>query len=121
MGVTVDEERARELLRAQREELTGLLAASATEQRGDRQAEDERGVDIDDPAQPLTEEGVDDAVATSLRERLAAVDRAEARLAAGTFGRSVLSGVPIPDERLEAQPTAELTVEEQTAQDRANS
>jgi DnaK suppressor protein len=48
-----------------------------------------------------------------LREQLDAVERAEKRLADGTYGRSVRSGDPIPDERLEAQPTAELTVEEQ--------
>jgi len=33
-------------------------------------------------------------------------------LADGTFGRSVRSGAPIPDDRLEADPAAELTVEE---------
>jgi DnaK suppressor protein len=44
--------------------------------------------------------------------RLAAIDRAEARLQAGTYGRSVRSNVPIPDERLEADPAAELTTEE---------
>ena len=36
------------------------------------------------------------------------------RLADGTYGRSVRSGDPIPDERLEADPAAELTVEEAT-------
>ena len=44
---------------------------------------------------------------------LAAVERAEARLAAGTYGLSIESGKPIPDQRLEALPTAERTVEEQ--------
>ena len=34
------------------------------------------------------------------------------RLDDGSYGRSVRSGVPIPDERLEADPAAELTVEE---------
>jgi len=50
---------------------------------------------------------------TNLTEQLAAVERAEARLAAGTYGLSVDSGDPIPDERLEALPTAERTVREQ--------
>ena len=49
---------------------------------------------------------------TDLKDRLAAVERAEERLAAGTYGLSTRSGEPIPDERLEASPTAELTVEE---------
>jgi hypothetical protein len=47
-----------------------------------------------------------------------ALERAEARLAAGTFGASVLSGRPIPDERLEAFPLAELTVQEAAQSDR---
>jgi DnaK suppressor protein len=38
------------------------------------------------------------------RARLQALERAEARLAAGTYGRSVRSGQPIPDERLQADP-----------------
>ena len=34
-------------------------------------------------------------------------------LALGTYGRSVDSGASIPDDRLEAEPLAERTVEEQ--------
>ena len=41
------------------------------------------------------------------------MERAEARLADGTYGRSVETGAPIPDARLEALPTAERTVEEE--------
>lgn len=48
-----------------------------------------------------------------LNRRLAELERAEARLLAGTYGRSIQSGEPIPDERLEANPLAELTVEEE--------
>jgi DnaK suppressor protein len=58
---------------------------------------------------------MDDAIAESMRDRLAAIDRALRRLDEGTYGRSVRSGVPIPDERLEADPAAELTVEEARA------
>src|SRR6266566_9619920 len=54
--------------------------------------------------QPLTAEGMDDAIAESMRDRLAAIDRALKRLDEGTYGRSVRSGVPIPPERLEADP-----------------
>jgi hypothetical protein len=56
------------------------------------------------------------AVAQLLRARWAALERAEARLAAGSYGRSVRSGQPIPDERLEADPLAELTVQEAAAE-----
>lgn len=51
-----------------------------------------------------------------LLEQLAALERAERRLREGTYGLSIESGDPIPDERLEALPTAELTVAEQRAQ-----
>lgn len=53
----------------------------------------------------------DDAVAASLRERLHAIQRAETRLADGTYGRSVRSEMPV-DARLAAHPAAGLTVEE---------
>jgi DnaK suppressor protein len=108
----MDEKRARELLRAERAEVEGLLEATRAEGAQDRDAEDEEGADIADPAQPLAAEGIDDAIAESLRARLAAVQRAERRLDNGTYGRSVRSGLPIPDARLEANPVAELTVEE---------
>ena len=77
----------------------------------DRDAADAPG-DMYDSAEPLTTEGTDDAIRTGLEERLAAVERAEQRLSAGTYGVSVRSGQPIPDDRLEADPAAELTVEE---------
>ena len=48
-----------------------------------------------------------------LRDQLAAVERAEQRLLEGTYGLSIESGEPIPDARLEALPTAELTAAEQ--------
>ena len=63
-------------------------------------------------------EGLDTGLAEDLAEQLAAVERAEARLAAGAYGLSVDSGAPIPDARLEALPTAERTVEEQQARSR---
>ena len=44
--------------------------------------------------------------------------RAERRIANGTYGRSVLSGETIPEERLEVVPTAELTVAEAEEQAR---
>ena len=53
--------------------------------------------------------------AEDFKEQLAALERAEARLAAGTYGLSVESGKPIPDARLEVVPTAERTVEEEAA------
>ncbi len=104
-------ERARSLLDAERARVQQLLADLDAAQTDDRAAERETG-DLADPAQPLTEQGVDDAVAAGLRNRLATLDRALQRLEDGTYGRSIRSGVPIPDERLEADPAAEFTVQE---------
>lgn len=112
----MDEEKARRRLRAERAEVERLLADTERSAREDRDSEDEKGVNFGDPAQPLSAEGEDDAIAESLRDRLAAIGRAEQRLANGTYGRSVRSGQPIPDARLEADPAAELTVEEAAAQ-----
>jgi DnaK suppressor protein len=109
----MDENRARSLLQAERAEVQNLLAGSEQAGQEDREAEDEEGgVDSVDPATSLTAEGMDDAITDSMRDRLAAIDRALQRLDDGTYGRSVRSGAPIPDERLEADPAAELTVEE---------
>ncbi len=112
----MDEEQARRRLRAERAEVERLLAETEAAGREDRATEDEKGVDYADPAQSLTAQGEDDAIAESLRDRLAAIGRAEQRLADGTYGRSVRSGQPIPDARLEADPAAELTVEEAAQQ-----
>ncbi len=112
----MDDDRARQLLADERSRVQGLLDDTVSAGVDDRDAEAEPG-DMSDEAQPLESEGVDDAVAASLRARLEAVDRAEQRLAGGTYGVSVESGEPIPDERLEHDPTAELTVEEAAARE----
>ncbi len=113
----MDDDRARTLLVAERSRVEALVAGLQVARSDDRAAEDE-SADWSDPAQPLTAEGADDAVAASLAARLQAIGRAEQRLGAGTYGRSVLSGAIIPDERLEADPAAELTVEEAAASPR---
>jgi len=111
----MDEGRARALLRAERAEVAALLRQTEEARSIDLQAPDS-GEDYADSALPLTEEANDGAVAEQLQGRLDAIDRALARLEAGSYGRSVLSGKPIPGDRLEADPAAELTVEEASAQ-----
>jgi DnaK suppressor protein len=111
----VDDNRARTLLGDERTRVEELIAALGVDRREDRAAADEQ-TDWSDPAQPLTAEGTDDAVAAGLQARLDAIERAEQRLRDGTYGRSVRSGLPIPDERLEADPAAELTVEEASSE-----
>ena len=116
----MDQDRARSLLVAERDEVHQLLSGAEADGLQAREAEAEsEAEDSADAALALTEEGQDDAIAESLRNRLAAIERALARLDNGTYGRSVRSGRPIPDERLEADPAAELTVEEARAAERA--
>jgi DnaK suppressor protein len=112
----MDPDRARSLLLAERAEVADLLAGTEASAQEDRETEVEDAQVYDSDAAPdLVAEGMDDAIAESMRDRLAAIDRALKRLDDGTYGRSVRSGVPIPDERLEADPAAELTVEEARA------
>jgi RNA polymerase-binding transcription factor len=114
----MEEEQARALLRAERQRLERLLASVDADH--DRVAPaDEVAEDLADGADRRTIEATDEAVARQLHHRMQALQRAEARLAAGAYGRSVLSGRPIPDERLEAFPLAELTVDEEAARERA--
>ena len=111
----MDEGRARALLRAERAEVATLLRQTEEAESVDQQVSDSP-VDFGDAGESLTEEANDQAVADQLQSRLDAIDRALARLEAGSYGRSVLSGKPIPAERLEADPAAELTIEEASAQ-----
>src|SRR5438552_18648632 len=106
----MDDARARELLdreraRIEREmaalEREGPLEASTRREPGDRDSEE------------LYEDELAEGRLAELRDQLASVGRAEERLAAGTYGISIESGKAIPDDRLEANPTAERTVEEE--------
>ncbi len=107
----MDHEKAKKLLDAERSRVEGLIAQTDQAGTDDRTAADAPG-DMFDSAEPLTREGTDQAVELSLQDRLAAIERAERRLETGTYGVSIRSGLRIPDDRLEADPAAELTVEE---------
>jgi DnaK suppressor protein len=102
-------ERARDLLRRERARIEQALARVSGPGREELAGQDEMA----DSASQLYEEEFDEGQADDLRAELAAVERAEARLLDGTYGRSIESGEKIPDERLEAVPTAERTAEEQ--------
>jgi DnaK suppressor protein len=105
----MDPDRARELLAAERSRIEHSLKRLARQ-------DDAEELDDQDPANLASntyEDELDEGLSDDLREQLAALERAEARLAAGTYGRSVESGDAIPDERLELLPTAERTAEEE--------
>ena len=103
-------ERARELLAAERERIERAFA-ELREPIGDDEL-----TTLDNPADQgseLYERELEEGLLDNLRRELEALERAESRLAEGTYGLSVESGEPIPDERLEAFPLAERTVEEE--------
>ncbi|MBV8429630.1 MAG: hypothetical protein JO244_00585 [Solirubrobacterales bacterium] len=106
----MDPDRARELLTQERARIEQALGAldPGTPLEGDEQVEPG---DLD--SEDLYQDEYDEGRRHDLEEELAAVGRAEERLAAGTYGLSVESGRPIPDARLEALPSAERTVEEE--------
>ena len=112
----MDIKRATERLAAER-----LRVEQALAELGEGEGQDEELSHVDqhvaDEGSELFDEERDAGLAESLREELAAIKRAEERLILGTYGLSVESGQPIPDERLEAVPWAERTVEEQARYD----
>ncbi len=101
----MDSDRARQLLAAERARIEAALAGLGPSEAD----KDEPG---DGGSENLYQAEFDAGRAEDLAKELAAVERAEERLAAGTYGLSLKTGEPIPDERLEAFPTAEHTVEE---------
>jgi RNA polymerase-binding transcription factor len=115
-GRDVTEERASELLARERECVERALAAlDRHEDPGELAHVDQHPADV---ATEVFDEELEAGLVAELRERLAAIERAEQRLEEGTYGLSVESGQPIPDARLEAIPWAERTMEEQARYDR---
>jgi DnaK suppressor protein len=105
----MDPHRARELLAAERARIERALARLGHAETGEERDDEDPG----NLASELYQDELDAGLAADLRDELAAVGRAEKRLDAGTYGISIESGKPIPDERLEALPTAERTAEEE--------
>ncbi len=111
----MDDARARELLARERERIHLALAELMPDADEELSHADQH---IADAGSDLFETEREAGIAARLQEELAAVERAEQRLEEGKFGRSIDSGEPIPDERLERMPWAERTVSEQALYDR---
>jgi DnaK suppressor protein len=109
-------ERARELLSRERKRIEtsirGLAPGESDEPTTDQH--------LADQASDVYDAELNEGLSDDLRLELAAVERAEQRLAAGSYGLSSESGEPISDERLEAEPTAERTTEDQARFEREN-
>ena len=106
----MDSDRARELLAGERTRIEQALGALDRDGRIEGSDRLEPG---DEHSEDLYQDEFDQGRREDLESELAALGRAEARLADGSYGLSVDSGEPIPDERLEALPAAERTVEEE--------
>jgi len=106
----MDPARAKELLAHERRRIERTLAETAPANARELSDQDEH---LADYASDLYQAEYEEGLAAQLQGELGALARAEARLAEGTYGLSVESGLPIPDERLEAFPLAERTVEEE--------
>ncbi len=104
----MDPGHARELLARERARIERALGDQAPEDDADPDPYEASDVGPD-----LYDEELGEGLAEKMREELEAIERAERRLAEGTYGLSVDSGEPIPDGRLEAIPWAERTAEEQ--------
>src|SRR3954451_177842 len=103
----MEPEHARRLLARERDRIEKAIAELGRDEAGDQDELGERG------SEALYQQEFDAGRARDLRDQIAALERAEARLVDGTYGLSVESGDPIPDGRLEALPTAERTVQEE--------
>ena len=106
----MDGERARQLLARERQRIEAALASL---RQDEPEEADERVEPGDEGDEGLYQDEFDAGRAQDYQGQLAALERAEQRLEANTYGLSVVSGEPIPDARLEAYPLAERTVEEE--------
>jgi len=112
----VDADRARDLLRRERERVEQELASLRSD-RGDGELSN-ADQHTADAGTELFENERDRSMVDRLEGELEAIARAERRLEEGTYGVSVDSGEPIPDGRLEAVPWAERTAQEQSRYER---
>lgn len=112
----MDDDEARRLLQAERERLTALLRDNAEDVAEQQDAAARQAGDAD-AAKDIVDRELERSELREVHAQLQAVDAALARVDAGTYGVSEVSGKPIPDERLRAVPAATRTVEEQEQAD----
>ena len=109
----METERAQELLTNERKRIERDLRSFVPHDND----EPTTAMHMADQASDLYDAEFDEGRSDDAREQLAALERAEQRLADGTYGLSIESGESIPDARLEAQPLAERTTDEQARVD----
>ncbi|GAA4973142.1 hypothetical protein [Kineococcus glutinatus] len=113
----MDVDTARDRLHQLRAQLEEDIAGIEARREGGTTPDDgpEGGGDTGDAAahEQIAEETA--ALVAAARRRIEDVDAALQRVADGTYGTSVVSGRPIPAERLEARPDALYLAEEEDA------
>jgi RNA polymerase-binding protein DksA len=120
--MTLDVERARETLAAER---TRLLAAidsvNHTQSLADETGDLSIGTDdhLADSATETFMRELDDGLEENAEHLLAEIDAALQRIADGTYGICVACGLPIDRERLEAVPYATLCLDDKRAEEGA--
>ena len=100
-----------------KKDLTTASRDSQQETTGATQALSAQAHEREDDAQHLTAYELNGQLGEFVERRVSAIDRALAKIEAGTYGLSDQSGKPIALERLKALPEAALTQQEQQALD----
>jgi DnaK suppressor protein len=111
------EAKRRELIRL-REALRKSADTTEGEEATVKDAASQQSREYEDDAQELDTLETKGILVNRTIERLARVDRALAKIDAGTYGISDVSGERIPEERLNAMPEAINTLGEQEASER---
>jgi RNA polymerase-binding protein DksA len=121
---SIDTEEFRGLLEQERRRIVDTIAHLHEE--NPRNMEDElgelagRGSDnhLGDMATVTFDRELDEGLEEGAQQTLAQIDRALARLEAGTYGSCERCGKPIAEERLRARPWATLCIDDQRLADR---
>jgi DnaK suppressor protein len=106
-------ERQRKRLEALRAELLGAEERGMAQERLPVEEHGDEAEEFEDAAQRSVQGEIDQALLDSDAIRLRAIDRALQKIDEGTYGLSDMSGKAIPRARLEVNPEAVLTVQEE--------
>ncbi|MBA3331846.1 MAG: TraR/DksA C4-type zinc finger protein [Actinobacteria bacterium] len=109
----VDTDRFRRLLLDERERVTGALTEIEQEQEGEGGEEGSAETHLGDAASETFELELDVTLTDNSRSVLGQIDSALERIDEGNYGTCRICGKPIPEERLEALPYADLCIDDQ--------
>ena len=111
-------EAQRQRLEMLRQQLLGREQGEFTRDRLRQEEHGDEAHEFEEQAQGMAQHEVDQAVRDIEGRRIGNIERALQKIAEGSYGRSDLSGEPIPRSRLEATPEATLTIEEELIKER---